>query len=222
MGEEIATIRAPMPFRLGNVNCYLLRAEAGFVLVDTGAPSGRAFLEQELERLGCRPGDLRLIVLTHGDFDHTGGAAHLRQKYGAPVAMHPADAGMAEQADMFSNRGGGNALRWKGIPAVFGFGKDRRFSPDILVEDGFDLTGYGLDARLLHLPGHSQGSIGLLTGAGDLLCGDLLMNEKGKPSLGYGDPPGFAASLARVKRLPLRMIYPGHGQPFTLAEMGHL
>ncbi len=222
MAAEITAIRAPMPLGLGAVNCYLLRAAAGFVLVDTGAPSGRAFLERELERLGCRPGDLRLVVLTHGDFDHTGGAAHLRRVYGAKIAMHPADAGMAEQADMFSNRGGGNALLKKAVPALFGFGKDSRFSPDILVEDGFDLTGYGLEARLLHLPGHSAGSIGLLTGAGDLFCGDLLMNEKGKLTLGYGDPPGFAASLARVRSLPLRRIYPGHGQPFGPAELEKL
>ncbi len=222
MAVEITAVGVPMPFRLGAVNCYLLRSEAGFFLADTGAPAGRAFLEKELARLGCAPGSLRLIVLTHGDFDHTGGAAALRQKYGAPVAMHPADAGMAEQADMFYNRGKSNPLLRALVPALFGFGKGSRFSPDILVEDGFDLAGYGLDARLLSLPGHSKGSIGLLTAAGDLLCGDLLMNDSGRPSLGYGDPAGFAASVARVKSLPIRAIYPGHGKPFTPAEMAHL
>lgn len=222
MAADITAIRAPMPLGLGVVNCYLLRASAGFVLVDTGAPSARAFLEKELDRLGVTPGDLRLVVLTHGDFDHTGGAAYLRRKYGAPIAMHPADVGMAEQADMFWNRGGGSALLKKAIPAVFGFGRQCRFSPDLLVEDGFDLGGYGLDARLLHLPGHSQGSIGLLTAVGDLLCGDLLMNEKGKLTLGFGDPAGFGPSIARVKSLPLRMIYPGHGQPFGPAELEQL
>jgi len=222
MSEEITAIGVPMPFHLGNVNCYLICAEKTFFLVDTGAPAGRAFLEKELERLGVGRGNLRLIVLTHGDFDHTGSAAALRQKFGAQIVMHPDDAGMAETADMFWNRGKANWLVKKAIPALFGFGRRSRFSPDILASEGFDLSSYGLDARLLSLPGHSQGSIGLLTGSGDLFCGDLLMNEKGKLSLGYGAPAGFAASIARVRTLPLRRIYPGHGQPFGPEELSRL
>jgi len=222
MTTEITAIGAPMPFHLGIVNCYLIRAEAGCFLVDAGAPASRAFLEKELDRLGVRPGSLRLIVLTHGDFDHTGSAAALRQKYGAQIAMHPDDAGMAEQADMFWNRGKSNPLVKALAPALFGFGRRNRFTPDILVEDGFDMAGYGLDARVLGLPGHSKGSVGLLTASGDLFCGDLLMNDQGRPTPGYGDPAGFAPSIARVKSLPVRTIYPGHGKPFGLAEIDPL
>lgn len=64
----------------------------GFVLFDTGGSNQRAELQRELEQAGCRPGNLRLIVLTHGDFDHSGNPAHLRPVYGAPIAMPPDDA----------------------------------------------------------------------------------------------------------------------------------
>jgi len=77
---------------LAGVNCYLLAAGDGFVLVDTGKPESRAALDERLGAAGCEVGALRLIVLTHGDYDHAGNAAHLGATHGALVAMHRADA----------------------------------------------------------------------------------------------------------------------------------
>ena len=72
--------------------------------------------------------------------------------------------------------------------------KSDRFQPDVCLEDGDDLREYGFDAQVLHLPGHSNGSIGVLTAGGDLFCGDLLRNW-GKPAPGFGifDLVGFKA-----------------------------
>jgi len=64
MTSEIKTIN------FGGVNCYLVKTGDGFILIDTGVPSKRVDIEKELVRAGCKPGDLKLIVLTHGDFDH--------------------------------------------------------------------------------------------------------------------------------------------------------
>ena len=50
------------------------------------------------------------------------------------------------------------------------------FKPDIAIEDGHDLSEYGFDAKVVHVPGHSKGSIGILTAGGALFCGDLLEN----------------------------------------------
>ena len=110
MPQRIKTITLPLPFRLGDVNCYLIETDAGFVLIDTGASNKRVELENELANAGCQPGRLDLIVLTHGDFDHTGNAAYLGKKYGARIAMHRADSGMVERGDMFCNRVSGNLL----------------------------------------------------------------------------------------------------------------
>ncbi len=63
-------------------------------------------------------------------------------------------------------------------PILFGFGKSQRFRPDFYLDEGIDLSEYGFEAEVLYLPGHSKGSIGILTAAGDLFCGDLLESTK--------------------------------------------
>jgi glyoxylase-like metal-dependent hydrolase (beta-lactamase superfamily II) len=215
--EKIKIITLSLPLKMGTVNCYLVETGTGFVLVDTGSSNRRAELESELASAGCMPGRLKLIVLTHGDFDHTGNAAYLREKLGAPIAMHPDDAGMAEHGDMFWNRSSANKLIGLMAPILFRFPQSNRFTPDLPVEDGDDLSPHGFDARVLSIPGHSKGSIGILTPGGDLFCGDLLENTKG-PAAGsiVDDPAACAASLARLQGLPITTVYPGHGRPFPI------
>ena len=110
MPQEIKTIRLPLPYHLGSVNCYLIATDTGNILIDTGGSNKRTDLEKELESAGCKPGNLKLIVVTHGDFDHTGNAAYLRKKFGTKIAMHADDSGMLEHGDMFWNRKKGNFL----------------------------------------------------------------------------------------------------------------
>ncbi len=76
----------------------------GFILIDTGCSNKLAYLEKELEILGCSPGNLKLIILTHGDFNHSGNSAYLSRKFNAKIAMHGDDSGMIEHGDIFWNR----------------------------------------------------------------------------------------------------------------------
>jgi len=220
MTPKITTIPLQLPFRLGSVNCYLIETASAFILVDTGSSNQRAHLLKELERCGCQPGNLRLLVITHGDFDHTGNAAFLRGRFGASIAMHAGDSGMAERGDMFWNRKKGNALIRFLAPRLFGFTQADRFQPDLLIDEGFDLSEYGLDAKILSIPGHSRGSIGLLvTSSGpspdlqtDLFCGDLLENTS-RPALNtiMDDPDSALASVERLNGSGIKTVYPGHG-----------
>jgi hydroxyacylglutathione hydrolase len=98
MLQEIKTIT------FSGVNCYLLTIDAGLILVDTGYSKNRVDIEKELKSAGCKSGTLKFIVLTHGDFDHTGNCAYLREKYGVKIAMHIDDKGMVENGDLFYNR----------------------------------------------------------------------------------------------------------------------
>jgi hydroxyacylglutathione hydrolase len=202
---------------LGGVNCYLIETDAGYVLVDTGSSNRRNDLEKGLESAGCKPGNLKLIVLTHGDFDHTGNAAYLRSKYLTKIAMHYDDSGMVEQGDMFFNRKIPNILLRMIIPVFFGFDKSKRFVPDLYIDDGYNLSVYGLDAEVISIPGHSKGSIGILTGGGDFFCGDLLENTKEPALNSLIDQPGAAnASIEKLKSLEMSTIYPGHGESFPM------
>ncbi len=159
MRSSVKTIRLPLPFRTGNVNAYLFRSPAGYTLIDAGLSGQRFRLEEALVTAGVKPGELNLILLTHGDFDHTGGAGYLRGKFGAKIAMHPKDAGMAEFGDMFWNRNAHSVIINKLAAFLFGFFRSDRFTPDILLEDGQDLSAYGFPGQVLSTPGHSSGSI---------------------------------------------------------------
>lgn len=219
MSYAIHTIRLGMPFRMGTVNCYLIETGSGYVLIDTGASNGRAELVRRLEATGCAPGDLRLVVLTHGDFDHSGNAAHLRKAFSALVAVHPNDAGMVERGDMFCGRNRPNAVVRTLAPILFGFGRRHRFAPDVALDDGQPLSAFGFDARVLCMPGHSGGSIGVLTPGGDLFCGDLFVN-RGRPVLNalMDDPEAAEVSIARLESLEIGTVYPGHGEPFAMEQ----
>jgi hydroxyacylglutathione hydrolase len=207
---------------LGGANCYLVTSGAGFCLTDTGFVTRRGDLEKALERAGCRLGNLSLVILTHGDLDHAGNAAYLQKKFGAKIAVHTYDAGMAERGDIGINRKARpdrQAFVFRVISkvvALFVRGNTFEvFKPDWVITEEMSLAEYGFEARVVHLPGHSKGSLGILTAAGDLFCGDLLYHLWGKPQCLYiDDLAAFNASLDKLKQLKVKTIYPGHGKPF--------
>lgn len=202
------------------VNIYLLKTETGFFLIDTGMAKRRGQLERELQEAGCRPGDLKMIVITHGHLDHVGNAAYLREKFGAKVAMHRGDYGMVESGDMFVNSRGSMLIGLVGfLMKVLGLSDYEKFTPDIYLKDDQDLSPHGLDATIIHAPGHSKGSIGVMTADGDLFCGDLLVNtDKPARNTLIDDPAEYDASVERLRTLEIRTIYPGHGKPFQMEQ----
>jgi glyoxylase-like metal-dependent hydrolase (beta-lactamase superfamily II) len=72
---------------------------------------------------------------------------------------------------------------------------------------------------VLSIPGHSRGSIGLLTADGDLFVGDLLVNTK-RPVLNsiMDDRAAAQASVEKLKSLKIKTVYPGHGAPFSMDQ----
>jgi hydroxyacylglutathione hydrolase len=144
----------------GGVNCYLLSIDSGFLLIDTGFSKNRVDVEKGLESAGCKPGSLRLILLTHGDFDHSGNAAYLRGKYKAKIAMHSVDKGMVEKGDLFYNRNANFFMRVMGKLLLFflrgGLKKSDRFTPDMYVDNDDNLSGLGSTPKLSIFQGTLQ------------------------------------------------------------------
>lgn len=229
MLQEIITIQLPIELgiiKLSDVNCYLIKTTAGYILIDTGISNKRIELEKELENAGCQPGNLKLIILTHGDFDHTGNGAYLREKYRTPIVMHNSDLGMVEHNDMSWNRKAKSILStaFRYAPFIFNafsfFSKSskfERFKPDFTIDEDYVFSEYGFNAKVLHIPGHSMGSVGILTPENDLFCGDLFVN-RGKPILNrlMDDLAMARASVEKLKSLKINMIYPAHGKPFPM------
>jgi hydroxyacylglutathione hydrolase len=216
---------------LGGVNCYLFTSADQFLLVDSGFSNKRSQLVKELGEAGVRPDNLSLIILTHGDNDHAANAAFLRDKFNAKIAMHREDAGMVQQGDMGAGRKprpdkisliGVLVILLGNLTTLFNQSPFEKFTPDLYLEDGQSLADYGLDARVVHIPGHSRGSIGILTSTGDLICGDLLWNMR-KPDLHFlvDDLAAHKTSVYKLDGLHVQTVYPGHGSPFRWSDFHH-
>lgn len=217
--SEGGTVRV----ELGWVNAYLVPVPDGFVLVDTGRRATRKRLLATLAAAGCTPANLRLIVLTHGDSDHTGSAAFLHREWHAPLAMHELDVPMLAQGDMLASRP--HVTGWRrgvlgGLMNLMGPKGDDRARPDVLLGDGRRLDEWGWAATAYSLPGHSEGSLGIITDGGDFFCGDLLENRS-RPSIGSirDSLEEMRASARRALELGAKTAYPGHGRPFPMSEL---
>lgn len=191
---------------------FILKGERA-VIVDTGS-SGRAErVLRALEKNDIRREDVSLILITHGHSDHFGNARALQKMLGVPVAAGVPDA-------MYMAEGRNSPA----IPCnlrgriMRGFGLEKHPEPvkaDILVEKDMSLRDYGVDADVLITPGHTRGSLSVLTADGDCLTGDLLMSFvlKNRPGLTvYSEAPGtIAPSLKKILGRGARRLYPTHG-----------
>lgn len=209
---------------VGGVNCYLLEADDGFVLIETGFSAKCMFLDEVLKKALNKPTEvpkkLKLVILTHGDSDHSGNCKFLRENYGAKIAMHFEDSMMVENGDMSWNRKSKpDKISFTFRLITLAFGKNSffdTFNPDIYLQDGQNLAEFGLSAKVIHLPGHSKGSIGVLTNEGDLFCGDLIYNFAG---FSYIDNlEDFNESINKLKKLNMINLYPGHGKPISISH----
>ncbi len=216
-----------IPLKTGMVNCYLIKAGDGFVLVDTGISLSRAVLDRELEKNGCIPGKLKLIIMTHGDIDHSGNAFYLSKKFSVKTAMNVNDSAMVESGKMLMDRGSGSLTRKIFQFFLFRLPKFRkviegfeRFTPDVLLEDGFSLADYGVDAKIILVPGHTPGSLGVFMADGDFIAGDTLNNNR-KPVISpiVHNEAQLNDSIEKIKLLGIRTVYPGHGRPFMAVEL---
>ena len=211
---------------LGFVNAFLVKVKDGFILVDTGVPQQWEALDGQLAAAGCAPGKLKLVIITHGDVDHLGNGVKIKQKYQARIAMHREEADQAEKGMRLKRHIRTlpgklfyfyrNLVRkMKGIEFVFD-----TFTPDLFLQDGQGLAEYGWDAKVVHLPGHTKGSIGILTAEGDLIAGDTLVNSH-KPDIAVyvDDYEELKKSINKLKQMPVKMVYPGHGKPFKWEEL---
>lgn len=225
---------------LKGVNCYLGKQGDNFILFDSAGhtimdpvfTNRREALIKELEKAGCKPGNLKLIVLTHGDIDHVANAVYIREKYYTKIAMHPEDLPLVETVTVAKMM---QSFHFQSmmLKIIFQIMKPKikkvsakilmdfePFHPDILLQEGDSLAPYGFNAKVLHIPGHTDGSIGILTETGDLIAGDTFANLK-RPGISpnAADFAVLSQSVARLKAMSVDNVYPGHGLPFKMSDL---
>jgi hydroxyacylglutathione hydrolase len=161
-----------------------------------------------LARLSRHHLTLRQIIVTHAHIDHIGGAAQLKRITGAPVLFHQADLPILAMLEMQAG--------WLGIPTP------EQVALDQSAEDGLSAGIPGLDAQVIHTPGHTPGSICLLFPKQELLlAGDTLFaGSVGRTDLPGGDTKALLRSIhTRLLALPENtLVVPGHGEETTLGQ----
>ena len=197
--------------KCGTDNCYIVNEGENAILFDTGSAVD---LEKVLAE--CSKYKMKLIVLSHPHFDHAENAAAISEKFGISVAVNKADLELFENYDA-------QPLKCYGLVGrvVLGLSlkvlrntKVRRPENLIFVKEGDNLSDYGINAKILELPGHTMGSIGIDVEQKHLLVGDALDNWI-FPATGhlFCNFEAIKRTAARIKSLGKRTIYYGHGKP---------
>lgn len=183
-------------------NCYLAYCEEtrACAVIDPGADHEK--IVAAIANLELKP----VIVLnTHGHVDHIGANTDIIQKYAVPLAMHKADTGMLQVSDH--------------IELSLLLGARDSPPPDRLLAEGDEIAVGTFSLRVIHTPGHTPGSIGLLTDA-VLFSGDTLFcGGVGRTDLPGGSWKDLETSIReRILTLPGdTIVLPGHG-PWTTVE----
>ena len=196
--------------KCGNGNCYIVSENESSVLIDTCKSDG---IDKILHI--CKPYNIRLILLTHGHFDHAQNAAALSKALNAPAAMHRADLELLSDNNSQPLRSKGPLGKIVLNASLKSFESEKipPFTP-IFLDDCDTLQDYGINAKILHLPGHTDGSIAVDVNEEHLFVGDALMNMfYPTTSMIFHNKSEMLKSAERITSLGKRTIYFGHGKP---------
>ena len=170
------------------------------IAIDTAIPSLRWIADELVERSWT----LKLIVSTHGHWDHIGDNAAVAAETGAVIAVHPLDRERLTDPQPL----------WAPFeipPSV----------PAVELAEGGEIRFGEIRLRVLHTPGHTAGSVCLLSTDDSLLfSGDTLFaGGWGRVDLPGGSPDEMARSIARLAELEDGLaVMPGHGPPTTIGH----
>jgi hydroxyacylglutathione hydrolase len=195
--ERISRVVGPLAT---NVHVLADPATREAVAIDTAIPS-LAWISEEL---AAREWTLKLIVSTHGHWDHVGDNARVAEATGAEIAVHVADRdALVHPVPLWAP--------FEIPPSV----------PAVDLAEGGVVRFGAIRLTVLHTPGHTPGSVCLLASdEGVLFSGDTLFAAGwGRVDLPGGSPEAMAESLIRLSELePRTAVLPGHGATTTISR----
>ncbi len=186
-------------------NCYILISKSDDGTLHAAAIDPSAPANKIIDYLNLLSAKLDMVILTHGHFDHIMSLDDLCDATNAPAYIHEQDAEMLQDS----------------VKNAYSFFFDEQMTVNNAVRtlnDGDKLTLGNEELAVIHLPGHSKGSIALLSG-NIMLTGDTLFDGGiGRSDLYGGDQDTLYASLLKLSKFDRDIIiYPGHG---TSARLG--
>jgi glyoxylase-like metal-dependent hydrolase (beta-lactamase superfamily II) len=190
------------------VNAFVIYDEtAACILVDPACNSDgqRKKLREYIRLNSLKP---QYIVNTHGHFDHIAGNAWAKSEFGCPLLMHRDDLNLLTNASQYAE--------------IFGIQVDQPPEPDHFLEEGEVLRFGHSEMAILHVPGHSSGSICLFSESDKLLiAGDVLFKGGiGRTDFEDGDYNLLIKGIqTKLMVLPGdTVVWPGHGPPTTIGQ----
>ena len=196
----------------GTDNCYIVSKGADAILFDTASGKNLQQVKDE-----CSKYNMKLIVLSHPHFDHAENAEELSKHYRIPVAYNEKDDNIFDDynSQPLKSYGIVGFVVLKLSLKVLAKTKVARPENRLFVKEGDTLKDYGFpDIKVVELPGHSMGSIGLLVSDDVILVGDALDNWI-KPGMGhlYTDIEALKMTTEKIRSYGQRTYYYGHGKP---------
>lgn len=196
--------------------CYLYRDADTYTLIDTGITGDAIRILDFLERGGGKPEQLKQIILTHGHPDHTGGHAQLIHRTDAQVLAHELDVpvitGETKMVipDVPENERTYMEAAIDSTPPAIPARVDR------VLQDGDEIE-IGSGAKVVHVPGHTPGSIAIHMSKERLLfTGDAVERDR-KEHLIVGmfnlDQAQAVESFKKLAELDFDVACLGHGMP---------
>lgn len=190
-----------IPTGMFGSNCYILGDGGEGAVIDPGVDTGE--IMEVVDEAGLA---VKYIILTHAHIDHICSVDELRDRTGAKVLVHEADAPSLPDS-------------WLNGSAMFGLRRTFR-EADVLLKDGDIVNLGGLKLQIIHTPGHTPGSI-CINVENIVLTGDTLFRMSiGRTDLGNGDQDALIRSITG-KLFNLgddTVIYPGH---YTSSTIGY-
>lgn len=232
VAEGVTLITEPHTHELVQGNVWWLPGRDRDLVVDAGL--GVASLRGDLPELFEHD---PVVVVTHAHLDHLGGAHEFGECWAHP--REPVAKPLHQPLDLV------------GVARALGIPLDQEGPPELLIDAlprrGYDPAAYRLhpvtptraledgsridlgDRRLevLHLPGHTHGSIALRDlDTHALFSGDVVYDVGGVDGLldelGTGDVPAYRRTMRRLLELPVSVVYAGHGDPFGLDRLAEI
>lgn len=219
MADGVTLIREAHVAPWLRCNIWHVRGRDRDLVIDTGL--GLRPLAAEVEELGERP---LTGIVTHTHFDHSGGLHEF-----ATRCAHPLEAATMAAPDAHNTVADIGYVRAEAFLALPFAGFDHRsyaVRPAPItdpLEEG-DVVDLGDRAfRVLHVPGHSPGSIALFEAeTGILFSGDVVYDGDLIDNLYHSVPERLAESMARLRELPVRVVHGGHFASFGKERMGRI
>jgi glyoxylase-like metal-dependent hydrolase (beta-lactamase superfamily II) len=161
-------------------------------LIDSGVVSSESVIFDYLTNIGLKPDDISLLILTHSHPDHIGSAKSIKEKSGCKIAAHPGERSWIEDIDLQAKE--------RPVPNFHSL-VGGSVKVDIILEDGDILNlGEDLNLKIIHTPGHSNGSISLLmVEEGVLFTGDTVPIKGDLPI--YDDATESIQSIKKLKEI---------------------